>query len=225
MAHEIYQRNDGTYAMYSVRIPAWHHGETKHAIFEEYPTREVAMAAAGHNFTVIQRDVWLDKDTELDETEFSAIEGYKALVRDDTGAVLSIMKDSYEPIQNSVMWDVLDAIMNQPNMKYETAGTLRGGTQLWALKFLDKPYQVPGDESHTLPFVNVGLAHDGTRSLEAWATNVRTVCQNTFTYGRKEARKMGTYFSFRHTSKVAERLADAKDALKGVRKQFESYKE
>jgi phage/plasmid-like protein (TIGR03299 family) len=195
-----------------VREGAWH---KLGVVLQDYPGREEAMRLAGHNFTVEERKI------AVDGTE---IVGWKALKRSDNGKVISVVNDTYEPIQNSVLWDILDAIVAQPNVKYETAGVLKEGRLLWALARLDEPWKVPGDDSATLPFVNVGAAHDATRALEAMAMDVRVVCANTYQMAKDQARKRGYYYSFRHTAKVQERLSEASECLQTVRKQFEDYK-
>lgn len=200
---------------FSVREPAWH---GLAAVLDQYPGREEAMRLAGHNFKVLERRIQVVGGT-------GEIANWKALVRDDSGAVLSVVKDSYEVIQNSVLWDILDAIVQQPNVKYETAGTLREGCTLWALARLDEPWKVPGDDSYIMPFVSVGTAHDGSHQTEAMAQSTRIVCWNTYVMARNEARRRGLYYAFRHTKNVQERLDQAHEALLAVRKQFEVFKE
>lgn len=206
MAHEFEQG-------FFVRKPAWHElGK----VLASYPGRDEAMKLAGHGFKVLESTVHTERGYE--------IEGWKYLARSDSGAVLSVVKDSYQPIQNEVLWDVLDAIVNEPNIQYETAGVLKQGRLVWALAKLCEPWTVPGDNSETLPYVNVGLGHDGETPLEAWLTSIRTVCANTYAAGLARAQKSGLYFSFKHTKNVMDRIESARTALKGIRAAFEEYK-
>jgi phage/plasmid-like protein (TIGR03299 family) len=208
MAHEFEQG-------FFVRKPAWHNlGK----VVAEYPGREEAMKLAGHGFKVFERQIFTTAQ-DID------IKAWKALIRSDTDAVLSVVKGSYQPIQNEVLWDVLDAIVKEPNVKYETAGVLKNGRLLWALAKLDEPWTVPGDDSQTLPYVNVGLGHDGETPLEAYLTSVRTVCRNTYRLGASIAKRDKLYFSFKHTKNVMDRVEEARNALRGIRDQFECYKE
>jgi phage/plasmid-like protein (TIGR03299 family) len=199
---------------FSVREPAWH---KLAKVLPNYPGREEAMRLAGHNFKVAEREIFMS-GTEK-------IEGWKALVRDDTYGLLSVVRDSYEPVQNSVLWDIVDALVQQPNVRYETAGVLRGGCTLWVMARLDEPWKVPGDDSFTFPYVSVGTAHDATHATEAMAMAVRIVCWNTYQAARDQAKRGGMYYSFRHTAKVYDRILEARDALTAVRNQFEGFKE
>ena len=198
---------------FSVRKPAWH---GLAAVLQEYPGRDEAMRLAGHDWRILEREIFMSGGERL--------EGWRALVRDDTYAPLSVVRDSYHPIQNAVMWDIVDAIVSQPNVQYETAGVLRGGCTLWVMARLNEPWTVPGDDSMTLPYVVVGTAHDGTHSTEAMAMAVRVVCWNTYQAAREQARKRGFYYAFRHTARVQERLDQAREALLAVRGQFSEFK-
>jgi len=84
---------------------------------------------------------------------------------------------------------------------------------------LDEPYTVAGDDSETFPYVVVTWTHDGTGALQARATNVRVVCWNTLSASEAESARTGRRYTFRHTSKVTERIEEAKRALAGVREE------
>ena len=198
---------------FSVRQAAWH-GLSK--VLDEYPGREEAMKLAGHDWNVIELPI---------NTGSTKIEGWKALQRSDTGKIISVVKDSYQPIQNAVLWDIVDAIVAQPNVKYETAGVLREGATLWVMAKLDEPWQVPGDDSSTVAFIMATTAHDATHSTSASGMNVRVVCWNTWQMAVREAMKKGMYYAFRHTANVQQRLDEAKEALTTVRRHFDAYKE
>jgi phage/plasmid-like protein (TIGR03299 family) len=199
---------------FSVRVPAWH-GLAE--VLDEYPGREEAMRRAGHLWTVMEREIYLSGSEKID--------GWKALARDDTYGLLCVVKDSYTPIQNSTLWDIVDAIVAQPNVHYETAGVLRKGCTLWVMARLNEPWKVPGDDTYTLPYVSVGTAHDGSHATEAMAMAVRVVCWNTYQAARDQAKRKGFYYSFRHTANVQQRLDQAREAMSAVRGQFEEFKE
>uniref|UniRef100_A0A6M3L7S0 DUF932 domain-containing protein n=1 Tax=viral metagenome TaxID=1070528 RepID=A0A6M3L7S0_9ZZZZ len=199
---------------YCVREPAWHGLAT---VIDHYPGREEAMRLAGHNWTVSKQPIYLPS--------LNCVDGWKAITRDDTSQVLAVVRSSYTPIQNGALWDIIDALVQQPNVKYETAGVLRGGATLWVLARLDEPYVVPGDNTPTFPYIFAGTSHDGSRATECGALAVRIVCWNTYQAGAEQSRRAGTYFKFRHTANVMERIEDAREALAGVRSQFAEFKE
>jgi phage/plasmid-like protein (TIGR03299 family) len=198
-----------------VREPAWH---GLGVVLPEYPGREEAIRLAGHAWQVVERPVRIALQNE-------PIAGWKALIREDTGGVLNIVRDSYTVVQNTVLWDIVDALVDQPEVKYETAGLLRGGAVAWALAKVDRPGQVTGDDSKIYPYIAVATTHDGTGALKAQNTSVRIVCMNTYQYAADQTRVTGREYVFRHTAKVAERIEDAKLALAGVVAAHEAFLE
>jgi phage/plasmid-like protein (TIGR03299 family) len=201
---------------FMVREPAWHKLGT---VLADYPGREEAMRLAGHDFTVMEAMVQV-------MTGYGIVaNGWKGLVRSDNLKVIGIVRDSYTVIQNDTMWDVVDELVAQPNVKYETGGVLKGGTILWVLAKLDEPVQITGDNSIILPYVAAFTGHDGKTMLKVMTTSVRVVCANTAQMANDQAKAMGTDYSFRHTANVHSRIEYAKVALGLARKEHSEFVE
>lgn len=200
-----------------VREPAWH---GKGLVLDDYPGREEAMRLAGHAFTVGERQVVV-----VDGEQGKVAEGWKALVREDTGDLLHVARDSYSVIQNQLPWDVVDALVADPAVKYDTAGVLDRGAVLWVTARVDEPARVKGDPSPVYPFVAAWWSHDGTGAFTVDQTTVRRVCANTHKAARRESDATGRTYTFRHVGQVADRIAAAKDALAGARTGFRAFLE
>ncbi len=226
---------------FMVREPAWHGLGT---VLEDYPGREEAMRLAGHNFNVIELPLVVQgksldpADPRFNQSEllltggqrygFKPAAGWKALVKNGEagrGEILGVVKDSYGVVQNDVPWDIVDAIVDQPNVKYESAGVLKEGALCWVLAWLNEPVHISGDDSATLPFIAASWTHDGSGSVRVRSTSVRIVCANTESLSEAEARRNKTEFTFRHTKNVMKRIAEAKDVVQGIRKQFAEFRE
>jgi phage/plasmid-like protein (TIGR03299 family) len=200
---------------FSVREPMWHGlGE----VLPEYPGREEAMRLAGHDFVVVERPVQVVGNHSAIEAE-----GWKALVKSGSTTILNVVKQSYGVVQNDTLWDIVDALVDQPNVKYETAGVLKEGAVLWVLALLDEPYTVTGDNTQIYPYVCSSTTHDGSGACKAQATSIRVVCWNTYSAAAAQSKASGREFTFRHTKKVNERIEDAKLALSGVRASHEAF--
>jgi phage/plasmid-like protein (TIGR03299 family) len=197
-----------------VREPAWH---GLAVVLDHYPGREEAMKLAGHDFNVIELPVLVATPLEVGGVVVAQqnveAKGWKALLREDTMAIIAVVKDSYEIIQNAQIWDILDALLDQPDVQYETGGTLRGGAQVWALARFKEPLHVSGDDSDIRTFLNVSTTHDGTGAAKAFPTNIRTVCENTMSAGLTEAAQAGLIYTFRHTKNVKDRIEFARSAI------------
>jgi len=200
---------------FSVREPMWHGLGT---VLDDYPGREEAMRLAGHDFEVVEAPIFTESGMRLP--------GFKALHKDSPeGTPLNVVRNSYQIVQNETLWDILDAVVDQPNVKYETAGTLKDGAVLWALAYLDEPITITGDNTQILPFINVSTTHDGSGACRAESTDIRVVCWNTFSWSQASADRRGTSFTFRHTKNVNEKIEDAIMALKSVRVAHQEFVE
>lgn len=197
-----------------VRKPAWHSLGT---VLEDFPGREEAMRLAGHDFEVIERPVQV-----VGNESAILVPGWKALVKSGTTDILNVVRDSYTVIQNSVGWDIVDAIVGE-GAKYETGITLKDGGVCVVTAWLDEPVTISGDDSPILPYLAVRWTHDGSGSLSARSTTVRVVCANTDNLSMAESKALGTEYTFRHTKNVMDRIEDAKMAIKGLRIHHEEY--
>lgn len=141
---------------------------------------------------------------------------HKLIVRDDTEAVLGVVGQGFELVSHGAMGEILESILGL-GAKFETAGSCRGGAQVWALAYLDEPYTVSGDDSETYPYLALLNAHDGSGACKIIATQVRVVCWNTYRAAEMEGERTGRQFTFNHTAGIHDRIAEAKQALAGVR--------
>ena len=66
---------------------------------------------------------------------------------------------------------------------------------------------------------------ESVRKAATRSTSIRAECWNTVSAGAAEGKRLGTDFSIRHTEKWADRVDDAKKALKGLRRDIETYRE
>lgn len=210
---------------FMVREPAWH---GLGVVLDDYPGRKQAMKLAGHNFDVVEEDVYVLRETTENEETFDMahpLGSWKALRRSDTGEVLDVANSTYQVVQNSVCWDIVDAIVNEPNVKYETGLTLKGGALCSVLAWLDEPVTISGDNSAILPFLSVSWSHDGTASIRARSTNIRVVCSNTESAAEAQGQRLGTDFVFRHTKNVMQSIEQAREAITGMRLAHREYVE
>ena len=206
---------------FSVREPAWHGLAT---VLQDYPGRKEAMEIAGHNWYVNEEEIYvLDGQDYSGMDRHKMIHGFKALTRSDDDSVLSVVRDSYTVVQNNLLWDIVDLVVQQDNVKYETAGVLRKGTVLWVLAKLDEPVQINGDNSLTFPYVCVSTSHDGSQPCRATSTSIRVICANTFDMSMEQTSRAGTQFTFRHTKNVNASIDDARSALGLTRHLFEEF--
>lgn len=241
MAHQITDTDN----LFSVREMPWH---GLGVVLDGYPTRAEAQGLAlpwePISEPVYRREVVIhehsdecygtgafflaDGTTERQvlcgqqsgpSVQFVEIEGSKEIRRDDNGAGLGVVNDTYEPVSNTELFDIAEAVQGQgSDVRFETAGSLDGGRKVWVLLRLNEPIVVPGDPNGaTIAFYALQNSHNGTGSLRGQGVNTRIVCANTSTWADMEAQRSGHEFTFRHSKNVRDRIEDAKQALAGWR--------
>ncbi len=175
MAHNLnINAKTGQANMAYVGETPWH----KQGVYlgEKEATSEEMIKAAGMNWDIVEQIVFSSIDPFLSETK--VIEGYKALVRNDTNEVLSIVKNRYTPLQNRDAFAVLDPFLSEAKALWHTAGVLGKGERIWVLAKLPGNIQVTKDDIIDKYFL-LTSSHDGSSSIQLRFTPIRVVCQNT----------------------------------------------
>lgn len=218
---------------FTVRVPAWW-DTNKEYVLDEYPGREVAMVESGHNWDVIEVPIRAEIPNEAlaaagrevggpgSTGKLVKVEGHVAHLRSDNLFTLRTGVDSFERIPNATPYDVAELLIDD-GFLYETGGILDGGKQCYLTLLLNEPVTITGDNSTTLPYVGFSWCHDGSGSFKLRSTSIRQVCENTVSASEAEGKRLGTDFVFRHTKNVADRIEDAKAAIKGIRKHHDVY--
>ena len=221
---------------FTVRQPAWHGLGN---VLDENPTTwDDARLAAGlmwepkaipvYQRTTITADEWAGLPAGAVTIEvlpdgrrdcMVPVDGFQGVARDDNGKVLGVPTDSYSVIGNGEMGSILELAIEQSgrSVKFETAGSLKGGRHVYALARLDEPFTVPGDDTETFPYFAFLNSHDGGGACKVMMTTVRVVCWNTFSAADAAGERDRHQVSIRHMGNTAERVEAAKRVLAGVR--------
>ncbi len=228
---------------FSVREPMWHNG-FKDTI-EEYPKDwDDARRLAGLMWEPAPQPVYTMRMLTLAEADEMHAAGvavhrvdqaaysspdikfkhmvaepeFQAITRDDTGDVLAVPGAGFKAVTHAQMGEVINAVLeSDKGVKFETAGSCRGGRQVWALAYLDEPYTIGGDDSATYPFLAFLNGHDGSAACKLTITDVRIVCWNTWNAAAAQGDRTGAQYVFKHVGDISARIEDAKTALKKVR--------
>jgi phage/plasmid-like protein (TIGR03299 family) len=168
MAHGL----TDTDSLYSFHRVPWH---GLGAVLERRPVSVAeALTLSGLSWQVLQRPLHVALGDEPDA--LAPLEAWRANVRSDTGTVLGIVTEDYRVVQNSQAFAFLAGLIGS-ECHWETAGSLWGGRQLWALCVLPDHIEVGGDELRQ--YMLVTTRHDGAGAVTVKPTEVRVVCNNT----------------------------------------------
>lgn len=138
-------------------------------------------------------------------------------------AVIGTVGREHTSIQNADMFREMDQFVENGDIRYEVAGSLKNGRIVWALA--RDPSQdfevVPGDVHRSYLLMCSG--HDGTMSLTFRPTDVRVVCNNTLQMALGSGADEG--FKIKHTRTWADRLDAAREGFLAARAQNMSFRE
>ncbi len=137
-------------------------------------TAREAIEAAGLNYTVVKKP--LKEVVELNHPADASTRW--ATVRTDTGEVLGIVGDSYEPTQNRDAFAFFDNLVGTDEAIYDTAGALGHGEHIWILAKLPGFIKVRGKDIVN-KYLLLSNSHDGSSPVRVTLTPVRVVCNNT----------------------------------------------
>lgn len=211
--------------MFSVKLTPWHKLGT---VLTEAPTLEQGMELAGHNYEVTTRPLFVNGN----DGEQVAVQNSRAVVRTDTSRPLGIVSDSYVPIQNIEVFEVLKPLLDRGVCKLETGGTLFGGESAWMMaRFnVDDPVvrEVFADE--VVPFALLRASHTGKQAAMLCETPIRVVCANTLTAAAGSTKVKLTVRHYGNTStklvEAAETMfAQVADRYRGIAQEFRFLKE
>lgn len=194
MSHEIE-------TMFSVREKPWHYEYTKDAtkIIQEAPTSAEALKAAGLDWTVYRKLVFDEYGRE--------IPGYRMNVRDKDERILGVVSDRYSLIQNKEAFEFTDSLLGE-GITYETAGSLRGGKQIWLLAKMPER-ELVGDKLE--PYLCFTNSHDGSGAVRVCMTPIRVVCNNTLNLALNGAARC---WSAPHRGDIQRQLEAARATLR-----------
>ena len=195
-------------SLFVTRTPAWH---GLGVVLPESPTSEDAIRYAGLDWSVEQKPIFLQNDTQ--------IMGSYANVRSSDGKPLGIVGDRYKIVQNIDAFSFTDALLGE-GVKYESAGSLKEGRIIWLLAKMPESIEIMGDKVE--PYLVFTNTHDGSGAVRVTMTNVRVCCFNTLNMALRGAKRI---WSARHTGSIQSKLDEAMQTLQFANAYIEAQKE
>jgi phage/plasmid-like protein (TIGR03299 family) len=139
-------------------------------------TAREAIEAAGLDFAVLTKPM---KDFVMPSRSREVLDRW-VTVRTDTGEILGIVEEGYEPIQNREAFAFFDNLVADEEATYETAGVLGGGDCIWVLARLPGFINVHGKDIVN-KYLLLSNSHNGSSRVRVKIMPVRVVCSNTLT--------------------------------------------
>lgn len=227
MADNInYNAQTGRHSFVSVKERPWHGlGQ----IVQEKMTASECIQLAGLDYQVIKAPMYVDtkhgqgllriEDLGDESTVSSAKikERFKisgkafSTIRTDNAQVLGVVGSDYTVIDNNQAFEFFDTIVGTQAAIYETAGALGRGEVIFITAKIPNIINIGSEGRDNVErYIVLSNSHDGSKSLEAFITTIRVVCNNTLAAARNSA---ACRFKIRHTKNAKDRIHAAQDIL------------
>jgi phage/plasmid-like protein (TIGR03299 family) len=218
MSHELEQFSDG-----STAFVAGHQQDAWHQLGTVLPAgltaQDVMTFANLGGWDVRKREIQTTLLNQ-DGTTASRIEGKYVTVRTNpvtgmeeviglTAGHTGIVGDTYKPFQNEALTDYLQTMTDESGAFLDTAGSMRGGADVFVTMKLPTTMLVGGVDELD---VNIAILnnHTGNRAITGLITPTRIVCANTQRAALANAKAS---FKIRHTDGAADRVHQAREQL------------
>ena len=167
-------------------------------------------------FPVVERQVAVDTSEhptiDLEDQSTFLKNGYKAIVREDTNEVISVVKDSYQIVRNQ---DLIDKLLRQlatcgHSFKIDPSHSFVDNSRM-RLQITFPDLKLRDNESDIALSAFIHNSYDQSEGVRFYFGAIRGICQNGMVFGTILSR----YYS-RHTSgfsidDLVEKLEEAKE--------------
>jgi len=209
--HAVETFEDGSAAFFSNREVPWHQLGT---ITDGAQNVEDALRLAQLDWDVIKSDdpVQTPVLTENGVVIVSAPDRYMTYRDHPKLGVqgLGVVGKQYTVIQNKEAFDFLNNLVDESGAVFETAGSLRGGTQVFVSMKMPQHISIAEGQDTVDLYLVCSTSHDGSKAFTAFVTAVRPVCANTVQFGLQSA---VSKWSMKHTANIRGKIQQAREAM------------
>lgn len=151
-------------------------------------TPDEMLKAAGLDWEIERTYIYARRENTDGTTEDIRIPGRRAMIRSSDKKVLTIAGQDWKPLQNKSLLNFFKEYSEAGGAALETAGSLRGGTIVWALASLNHGFSVGGKNSQDKVngYLLFTSPHRVGSSITIRTTTVRVVCANTMAMAERE---------------------------------------
>ena len=168
-----------------------------------FPVKEVP--AVGYPFDELGDVVLMDNS------------GYKFIVRQDTGDVLSCVTDTYKVVQNYSVIEAAEPILKETEAVLTEAESFSNGARsIWTWKIPDIKVKVD-KKDFVNPTITIKNSYDGSVQLHILAGAFRLVCSNGLVIGTTISNKVNKHSIYNlNLDKIEESIKDTVNSIQTV---------
>jgi len=139
------------------------------------------------------------------------------LFRNDTGAALSVVSDSYKVVQPAEVLELFREWAAAGGVTIESAGVLFGGKRYFATAKLSETMCLDGTQDKMVLYALFSTSADGSLASEVRLVTVRVVCNNTLRLA------LNTGAAYRVTHRSVFSIETAKSVIEAANEEFASF--
>ena len=183
MAHELTIRDSGFVEMaYAQGVDRWHGLGNE---LRPGATIEEWTVSAGMDWVIRRSKAQYYADRAC--TDLRSWDDKNVLLRSDTGMPLGMVSPEYKIVQPYEVLEFFRDLVASQGFALETAGTMFGGSQFWALAKVTQA--VVSDWDKVGGYVLINTSADGSRKTTVRDTTVCVVCNNTLSMALEQSSK------------------------------------
>jgi phage/plasmid-like protein (TIGR03299 family) len=194
-------------------------------------TPEEMMVAAGLDWSVSKRPAYVPTVAHVENlydpvatAPVMLVNDNHFIVRDTDNAVLSVCGSTYVPFQNADTMGFFKKFTDAGHMDMDTAGSLKGGKEVWGLAKIRKGFKLAGGDE-VEGYLMLNNSHVPGKALTIQFTAVRVVCWNTLSQALRDGASHGKGFKVPHMQMFdAEVKLAAEQALGISTEQIDTFK-
>jgi phage/plasmid-like protein (TIGR03299 family) len=142
----------------------------------------------------------------------------RAVIRQDTKALLGVVGPHWTPLQNSQLFDWFQPWLDTKMAQLETVGSLKGGARVWCLASANMGEEDVVGGDIVRQYILLSNGHDGGLAVRAGFTPIRVICQNTLIQAHRSADSK--LIRLRHGKDVVANLGLIRDVMDIAKAEF-----
>ena len=150
-------------------------------------------------------------------SDLHAVDDKIVLFRNDTGAALSVVSDSYKVVQPAEVLELFREWAAAGGVTIESAGVLFGGKRYFATAKLSETMCLDGTQDKMVLYALFSTSADGSLASEVRLVTVRVVCNNTLRLA------LNTGAAYRVTHRSVFSIETAKSVIEAANSEFSSF--
>jgi len=164
--------------------------------------------------------MWIAEQHELITGSGINVPNHKAIVRADNKAVLGIVGQNYQPVQNTTAFAFLDTLVQKNKAVYENVFEVDNGSRMIVQAKLDNDFDVRAGDT-VASYITMMNSFDGSTPFKVFFTPIRLFCTNQLT---RAWRSKADSITIKHTANVEAKADEAFKVLCAAQKYFEQFK-